>query len=32
LLEISGAGHLDVIDPRTQAWKRIEEEILQLAR
>jgi acetyl esterase/lipase len=32
LLEISGASHLDVIDPRTQAWKQIEEKILQLAR
>ena len=32
LLEIPGASHLDVIDPRTPAWKQIEEEILQLAR
>jgi acetyl esterase/lipase len=31
LLEISGAGHFDVIDPRTQAWKRVEETLLQLA-
>ena len=31
LLEISGAGHFDVIDPRTQAWKRVEETVLQLA-
>jgi acetyl esterase/lipase len=30
LLEISGAGHFDVIDPRTQAWKRVEETVLQL--
>jgi acetyl esterase/lipase len=30
LLEIPGAGHLDVIDPRTQAWKRVEETVLQL--
>jgi acetyl esterase/lipase len=32
LLEISGASHLDIIDPRTQAWKQIEEKVLQLAR
>src|SRR6266496_5774597 len=25
LLEISGAGHFDLIDPRTAAWKRVEE-------
>ncbi|HET6178150.1 MAG TPA: alpha/beta hydrolase [Candidatus Sulfotelmatobacter sp.] len=31
LLEIPSAGHFDVIDPRTQAWKRIEETIIQLA-
>jgi acetyl esterase/lipase len=31
LLEISGAGHLDLIDPRGQAWKRVEETVLQLA-
>ena len=31
LLEISGAGHFDVIDPRAQAWKRVEETVLQLA-
>jgi len=30
LLEISGAGHFDVIDPRSQAWKQIEEIVLQL--
>jgi acetyl esterase/lipase len=31
LLEIPSAGHFDVIDPRTQAWKQIEQLILQLA-
>lgn len=31
LLEIPGAGHFDVIDPRTAAWKQIEEAVLQLA-
>jgi acetyl esterase/lipase len=31
LLEISGAGHFDLIDPRTPAWKRVEEIVLQLA-
>jgi acetyl esterase/lipase len=30
LLEIAGAGHFDLIDPRTQAWKRVEETVLQL--
>jgi pimeloyl-ACP methyl ester carboxylesterase len=31
LLEIAGAGHSDVIDPRTQAWKLVEETVLQIA-
>jgi acetyl esterase/lipase len=31
LLEISGAGHFDLIDPRTQAWKRVEEKVIALA-
>jgi acetyl esterase/lipase len=31
LLEIAGAGHFDLIDPRSQAWKRVEETVLQLA-
>ena len=31
LLEISGAGHLDLIDPRTPAWKQIEETVVRLA-
>jgi len=30
LLEISGAGHFDVIDPRSQAWMGVEETVLQL--
>ena len=30
LLEIAGAGHFDVIDPRSQAWKQIEDKVLQL--
>jgi acetyl esterase/lipase len=30
LLEIPGAGHIDVIDPRSQAWKQIEEIVLRL--
>lgn len=29
LLEIPGANHLDLIDPRTQPWKQIEETIVQ---
>jgi acetyl esterase/lipase len=31
LLEISGAGHFDLIDPRSKAWKQVEETVLQLA-
>ena len=30
LIEIAGAGHFDLIDPRSQAWKRVEETVLQL--
>jgi acetyl esterase/lipase len=30
LLEIPGAGHFDVIDPRSPAWKQIEATILKL--
>jgi acetyl esterase/lipase len=30
LLEIPGAGHFEVIDPRTSAWKQIEASLLQL--
>jgi acetyl esterase/lipase len=29
-LEIPGAGHFDLIDPRTPAWKQVEQTILQL--
>ena len=32
LLGIPGASHMDLIDPRTLAWKQIEEKVLQLAR
>lgn len=31
LLEIPGAGHFDLIDPRTQPWKQIEETVVQFA-
>jgi acetyl esterase/lipase len=31
LLEIPNAGHFDLIDPRTQAWKQVEEAVLYLA-
>lgn len=31
LLEIAGAGHLDLIDPRSAAWKQVERTVLQLA-
>ena len=30
LLEISGAGHFDLIDPRSAAWKSVEQTVLQL--
>jgi acetyl esterase/lipase len=30
LLEISGADHFDLIDPRTLAWKEIEKIVLRL--
>ena len=30
LLEISGAGHFDLIDPRTTAWRQVEQTVLQL--
>jgi len=31
LIEISGAGHFDVIDPRSEAWKRVDATVLELA-
>ena len=30
LLQIAGANHLNVIDPRTAAWKQVEQTVLQL--
>lgn len=30
LLAIAGADHFDLIDPRSQAWKRVQETVLQL--
>jgi acetyl esterase/lipase len=32
LVAISGATHFDLIDPRSQAWKHVEETVLDLAR
>lgn len=32
LLEIPGAGHFDVIDPRSAAWKTVEDAVLDLSR
>lgn len=32
LVEIAGAGHFDVIDPRTEAWKQIEDTVLRLTQ
>lgn len=31
LLEISGAGHFDLIDPQSNAWKKVEETVVRLA-
>ena len=31
LLEIAGADHFDLIDPRSAAWKQVEELVLRLA-
>jgi acetyl esterase/lipase len=31
LLDIPGAGHYDLIDPRSHAWKQVEETVLRLA-
>lgn len=30
LLEIAGAHHLDLIDPRSNAWQKVEKTVLQL--
>lgn len=30
LFEIPSAGHFDVIDPRTQAWKQVENTVVKL--
>lgn len=30
LREITGAGHFDLIDPRSAAWKTVEQAVLQL--
>src|SRR4051812_377019 len=32
LLEIEKADHFDLIDPRSEAWKQIEQTVVQLAR
>lgn len=32
LLAIAGSDHFDLIDPRSSAWKRVEETVLQLSR
>jgi acetyl esterase/lipase len=31
LLDIAGAGHFDLIDPRSRAWKRVEAAMLELS-
>ncbi len=30
LVEIAGAGHFDLIDPRTAAWKKVEQVIMEV--
>jgi pimeloyl-ACP methyl ester carboxylesterase len=30
-IEIPGAGHFDVLDPRSQAWKTVEQTVLAAA-
>lgn len=32
LVEIAGADHFDLIDPRSRAWKQVEEVVLQSTR
>lgn len=32
VLEITGAGHFDLIDPRSSAWKQVEETVLRLTQ
>jgi acetyl esterase/lipase len=32
LLEIPGAGHFDLIDPRSRAWKQVEQSVLKLLK
>jgi acetyl esterase/lipase len=32
LLEIEGAGHFDVVDPRSAAWKEVEKAVLEAIR
>lgn len=32
LVEIAGADHFDLIDPRSKAWTQVEQTIVQLAR
>ena len=31
LTEIAGANHMDLIDPRSAAWKQVEQRVLQLS-
>ena len=30
LHEVSGAGHFDLIDPRSRVWQTVEQTVLQL--
>lgn len=32
LVEITGAGHFELIDPRSSAWKQVEQTVLELAK
>jgi len=32
LVEIAGAGHFEVVDPRSQAWKNVERVVMEAVR
>jgi len=31
LVEVSGAGHFEVIDPRSEAWKHVESMVVEVS-
>jgi hypothetical protein len=32
LVEIAGAGHFDVVDPKSSAWKEVEKVMIEALR